>query len=338
MSARLAAAFCLLALGVEAAELQPADAARAASYSEKRRGVSLLVMQNGRAVFERYANGGAAEKKWPIFSGTKSFWGVAALAAVHEGLLTFDEPVANTITEWKRDGRKARVTVRELLQATDGIETASRLQRDSVADRNAMATRLPALAEPGRAFAYGPSHLQIFCELLCRKLADHDAFAYLSRRVLEPLRLGDLEPRRDRRGNPLLATGFKLTAREWSRFGELILAHGRRVVPGDLLQQAFHGSEANPAYGMTFWLNREAEDPEAREEDIENLLERDAASTDWSHVCICRDAPADMVVALGSGYQRLFMIPSINALVVRQGSNAPFSDAKFLRLILGKRD
>jgi hypothetical protein len=43
-----------------------------------------------------------------------------------------------------------------------------------------------------------------------------------------------------------------------------------------------------------------------------------------------------MVVALGSGYQRLFVIPSLEAIVVRQGSNASFSDARFLRLVLGR--
>jgi hypothetical protein len=42
-----------------------------------------------------------------------------------------------------------------------------------------------------------------------------------------------------------------------------------------------------------------------------------------------------MVVALGSGYQRLFIIPSLNAIVVRQGNGGKFSDALFLRLMLG---
>ena len=45
-----------------------------------------------------------------------------------------------------------------------------------------------------------------------------------------------------------------------------------------------------------------------------------------------------MVVALGSGYQRLFIIPSMNALIVRQGLKARFSDAHFLRLALGRGD
>src|SRR5881392_40734 len=121
------------------AEIQPADCARAAKYSEGKLGVSMLVMQNGRTVFEHYANGGSARGRWPIFSGTKSFWGIAALAAVHDGLFKLDDPVADMITEWKSDPRKARITVRELLSQTDGIEAASRLQRPSLSNRNAMA-------------------------------------------------------------------------------------------------------------------------------------------------------------------------------------------------------
>jgi hypothetical protein len=56
----------------------------------------------------------------------------------------------------------------------------------------------------------------------------------------------------------------------------------------------------------------------------------------WTNICICRAAPSDMVVALGSGYQRLFIIPSMNAVIVRQGRDSKFSDARFLRLVLGK--
>lgn len=144
------------------AEIRSADCARAARYSESKRGVSMLVMQNGRIIFDHYANGGSADGRWPIFSGTKNFWGIAALAAVHDGLLKLDDPVSDTITEWKSDLRKSRITIRQLLNQTDGVEGASHLQRSSIRDRNAMAIRLPLVAEPGSAFIYGPSHLQIF--------------------------------------------------------------------------------------------------------------------------------------------------------------------------------
>ena len=69
----------------------------------------MLVIQNGRTVFEHYANGGTAAAAWPIFSGTKSFWGIAALVAtVHDGLFKLDDRVSDTITEWKNRSRANR--------------------------------------------------------------------------------------------------------------------------------------------------------------------------------------------------------------------------------------
>jgi CubicO group peptidase (beta-lactamase class C family) len=318
-------------------EIQPADCARAARYSESKRGVSVLVLQNGRTIFEHYANSGSARGRWPIFSGTKSFWGIAALAAVRDGLFKLDDPVSDTITEWKRNPRKSQIVIRELLSQTDGIEAASRLQRPSIRDRNAMAILLPVIAEPGRSFIYGPSHVQIFSELLRRKLKGRSVIDYFEARVANRLGLSRLNYKKDARGNPLPATGFELTAREWARLGELVLGqgsyHGRQIVPAAFLREAFSGSSANPSYGLTFWLNRQA--PDGREADMERMLDLPWQSAEWTNVCICKDAPPDMVVALGSGYQRLFIIPSLKAIIVRQGSNARFSDAHFLRLILG---
>ena len=320
------------------AEVQHADCARGAKYSESRRGVSILVIQNGRTIFEHYANGGSVNGRWPIFSGTKSFWGIAALAAVHDGLFRLDDLVSDTITEWKSDPRKSQITIRQLLSQTDGIEAASRLQRPSIRDRNTMAIRLPSIAEPGGAFIYGPSHIQIFSELLRRKLKGRSTIAYFEGHVSNRLGLHRLNYKKDSLGNPLLATGFELTAREWARFGELVLGngnyHGRQIVPAPLLREAFTGSQVNPSYGLTLWLNQQA--PNAPEADMERMLDLPWQNAQWTDVCICKDAPADTVVALGSGYQRLFVIPSLKAIIVRQGSNAKFSDAHFLRLVLGR--
>jgi CubicO group peptidase (beta-lactamase class C family) len=322
------------------AEIKASDCARAAKYSEIRHGSAVLVMQNGRTIFEHYANGGSANRRWPIFSGTKSFWGIAALAAVQESLFRLDDPVSNTITEWKSDPRKSQITIRQLLSQTDGIEGASHLQRPSISDRNVMAIGLPSVAQPGSAFIYGPSHLQIFSELLRRKLGGRSVISYFEVHVANRLGLHDLKYKKDARGNPLPATGFELTAREWARLGELVIGNGnyhrRQIVPSTLLREAFVGSQVNPAYGVTFWLNHEA--PNGREADMERLLDLPWQNAQWTGVCICKDAPADMVVALGSHYQRLFIIPSSKAVIVRQGSGGNFSDAQFLRLVLGRAE
>ncbi len=320
------------------AEIKALDCARAAKYSESRRGSAVLVMQNGRTIFEHYANGGSGSRRWPIFSGTKSFWGIAALAAAQEGLFKLDDPVSDTITEWKNDPRKSQITIRQLLSQTDGIEGASRLQRPSIRDRNAMAIALPSVAEPGSAFIYGPSHLQIFSELLRRKLGRRSVINYFEAHVANRLGLRDLKYKKDARGNPLPATGFELTAREWARLGELVVGNGnyhrRQIVPSSALREAFVGSQINPTYGLTFWLNDQAST--GQEADMERMLDLPWQNVHWSGVCVCKDAPADMVVALGSHYQRLFIIPSLKAIIVRQGSGGNFSDAQFLRLVLGR--
>src|SRR5881396_2737750 len=303
-------------------EISVSNCARAAKHSESRRGSAMLVMQNGRTIFEHYANGGSANRRWPIFSGTKSFWGIAALAAVQEGLFRLDDPVSDTITEWKSDPRKSQITIRQLLSQTDGVEGASRLQRASIRDRNAMAIRLPIVAEPGSAFIYGPSHLQIFSELLHRKLKGRSTIAYFEAHVSNRLGLHRLNYKKDSLGNPLPATGFELTAREWARFGELLLGNGhyrgQQIVPAALLREALTGSQANPSYGLTFWLNSQA--PNGPEADMERMLDLPWQNAQWTNVCICKDAPADMVVALGSHYERLYVIPSLKVVVVRQGS------------------
>jgi CubicO group peptidase (beta-lactamase class C family) len=341
MTARAVALSTLASLATSTwsfADIQPGNCARAGNYSENKRGFSMLVMQNGRTVFEHYANGGSADARCKIFSGTKSFWGIAALCAVRDGLIKLDDRVADTLTEWKTDPRKSQITIRQLLNQTDGIEPAPHLHSESIRDRNSAAVQLPLVAAPGSVFAYGPSHLQIFTEVLRRKLIGRSTVSYLQDNVLSPLDLTSLDFKRDGRGNPLPATGFELSAREWARLGELVLGrgnyHGKQIVPASLLGQAFTGSNANPSYGLTFWLNRQA--PSAREIDIEKELDLKWQRARWTGICVCRAAPPDMVVALGSNYERLFIIPSSNAVIVRQGWSAKFSDPHFLRLVLGR--
>ena len=323
-----------------AQQLQSAACARAAQYSEGKNGTALLVVQDGRTIFEHYANGGGPDAGWPIFSGTKSFWGIAALVAVGEGLFRLDDHVSDTITEWQNDPRKSKITVRQLLNFTDGLDGASYLHRDSIADRNAAALRVPAVAAPGVTFIYGPSHLQVFGELLRRKLNGRSPFSYLQQHVLGPLGIGTVEYKQDAKGNPLFASGFHLSARQWVRLGQMILGHGsvegRQVISSSLLSQAFTGSSANPSYGLTFWLNRPAGFL-AREADMEKLLDLKWQQASWRGVCISKTAPPDMIAGLGSHYQRLFVIPSMEAVIVRESSaDSKFSDAQFLRLVLGR--
>lgn len=327
----------LASLAVASGEgLDVADVRQAAKYSAQCQGVALLVIQHGRVVFEEYVSGQTSRDGVKIFSGTKAFWNLAALAAVQDGLVRLDERVAATIPEWSADPRKAGVTVRMLLDFSSGLEPGTFLHGEGIPNRGARALALPMVAEPGRTFQYGPAPLQVFHEVLERKLASRGETPthYLERRVLRPMGLGAQRYLKDRVGDPMLATGWILSARDWATMGRVALAGGWPVVRRGSLVSSLSGSTPNRAFALGWWNNRAA--PGGREFDFEDMLERDWKRQDWRDAVICRSAPADLLACIGSGYQRLFVVPSMGLIVVRQGLGGRFSDAQFLRMLLGK--
>ena len=325
-------ALCLLVCAsrvASAQSLDPAAVRAAAAYSNSHGGLSFLVIQNGRTLA---AN--SADTPFRIFSGTKAFWNLAALAAAEDGLVSLDEHVAETIPSWRNDPRKARVTIRQLLDFSSGLDPVFRLHNEDPGDRDAIAIRAPMVAEPGRAFIYGPAALQVFHAVLKAKLRDETPQHYLERRVLHRIGLGSQRYLLDRAGNPLLAAGWELSAREWSKLGQVVLRHGAPVISANALEQCWRGSAANRAYSLGWWNNRAA--PTGREFDFERMLTPRWPAQNWSNGCLCRAAPSDLVACIGSRYQRLYVVPSLQLVMVRNGNGRSFSDAEFLRLLIGR--
>jgi CubicO group peptidase (beta-lactamase class C family) len=318
----------LLAAGTAlAAPLNPNAIQKAAAYSSSAGGTSFLAIQNGQTLFEQNAS-----EPHKIYSGTKAFWCLAALAAAEEGLLSLDDRVADTIPAWKNDARKARVTIRQLLDFSCGLDPVFHLHDSNPGDRDAIAIRAPIVANPGSAFIYGPSALQVFHAVLKQKLGGESPTRYLERRVLHRLGLGSQRYLTDSAGNPLLAAGWLLSAKQWAKLGEAVLKGN--VVPSNSFDQCRRGSSPNPAFALGWWNNHLA--PGGREFDIESALIPKWEKQSWSGTVLCRDAPQDLIACIGSGYQRLYVIPSMNLVVVRHGSGRKFSDAHFLRLLVGK--
>src|SRR5213082_287444 len=165
--------------------LDPAAVSAAAEYSARHHGVSFLAIQDGRTLLEQNA-----KTPHKIYSGTKAFWDLAALAAAEDGLLDLDERVVGTITSWRSDPRKAQVTIRQLLDFDSGLEPQFFLHETQSGDRDAAAVRARMVTEPGRAVIYGPAALQVFHQVLKEKLRGDSLTHYLERRVLHRLGLG----------------------------------------------------------------------------------------------------------------------------------------------------
>lgn len=287
---------------------------QADAYSSGHGSEVLLVERNGTTVAATTRSGWSVETPHRLASGTKSFAGVIAIAAVQDGFLALDEPVSATLTEWRGDPRKARITVRQLLNQSSGLDPAAGLPAD---DAYLAAISAPVINEPGTTFAYGPNHFSVFAALMERKLRSAgiggDALAYLRSRVLDPIgaRIADWD--RDARGHPIFSRGSDFSAVEWVKFGRLIAQRGtwgnRKILDPALIQQMLTPSPANPRYGLGWWLNPGPED------DSTGPLP---------------GVPADLVMAAGAGDQRLYVVPSRGLVVVRFGEEESFEDREFL--------
>lgn len=304
----------------------------AVGYSDMRSGVSVLVLKDGETLCERYTSGGGPKQGWELWSGTKSFNGIIAAAAVQDGLLSLDEKVSDTITEWRDDPQKAGVTIRQLLTLTSGLSTTIGRAPDY---RTAIAS--PLSAPPGTRFQYGAEPFQVFGAVMNRKLAtaktgDADVLAYLNRRILTPIGARPYSWRRTAAGEPLMPQGAIFTARDWARFGEFVRAGGRHegkaLVDPATFKAQFEGTAVNPAYGISWWLPRAGgRGPRTAEIDF------------TEHAA---ELPRDLVIAAGAGNQRLYVVPSCGLTVVRQaqlrlvrGRGGPaWSDFAFLGPIL----
>jgi len=310
----------------------------AAEYSHSQNGTGVLVMVRGEIVFEDYALGWKADKPHYLASGTKSFCGVIAACAVHDGLLTLDEKVAETLTEWRDDQRKSQITIRQLLSLSSGIEGGDNGTVPSYKRAVSMAN---ATADAGKKFSYGPIPFQCFGELMRRKLKPkgESVEEYLHRRVLDPIGMKVGLWRKDADGNINLPAGAFLTPREWVKFGELVRLGGKwnetEIVPAALLAECFKQSTAQPAYGMTWWLLGDGDESSTEAANGRGLAPKTKRLVEARRKFIFQP-PADTVAAMGKGKNRCYVIPSREMVVIRMGDSEgrEFSDNKFLAKLL----
>ena len=319
------------------AELEQLKAA--AAYSHGQRGTGVLVMRRGEIIFEDYAAGWTAEKPHLLASGTKSFSGVMAACAVQDGLLTLDEKVADTLTEWKTDARKSRITIRQLLSLSSGIDGGD---NGTVPSYTRAVTMAVASAAPDEIFSYGPIPFQCFGELLRRKLAakNESVEAYLHRRVLDPIGLKVGLWRKDAEGNLNLPAGAFLTPREWVKFGEMVRlggsCNGKEIVASTLLSECFKPSSTQPSYGLTWWLLGGGDESSTEAANGRNLNPKAKRALEERRSLNFRP-PADTVAAMGKGKNRCYVMPSLELVVIRMGDSEgrEFSDNEFLAKLLG---
>jgi CubicO group peptidase (beta-lactamase class C family) len=102
--------------------------------------------------------------------------------------------------------------------------------------------------------------------------------------------------------------GFTTTARDLARFGLCLLrgGDGLAIDSGYLRESMTPSTPLNPAYGYLWWLNGQPWQLAPKQPDpIDGWL--------------IPDAPADLVAALGDLARALYIVPSLDLVVVRLG-------------------
>lgn len=322
--------------------------AAAAAYSDSTAGDGILVLRDGAVVFERYVSPTTANTFHMLASGTKSFTCALYALGAAKGYWTLETPASDIISEWRGIPRKQDIRVRQLLSLSSGLSEAPAYSARTVTDLDTYSLGIqdaPATYAPDSAAIYTPTTFQVFAAMLERKNGGEDPVGFLERELLTPLGIASDQTHplasrwtRDARGKPQMAGGAYLTAREWSRYGEVILNAGQwngapLLSSARVTECLQYRPPAFLGYGLTWWLNRPNEGSYRSPPD---QLPSDGLGDVTQ---IASNAPADMIMAAGTGKQRLYVIPSLRLVIVRfgrvAGSTQEFNDHAFFSRLLG---
>jgi CubicO group peptidase (beta-lactamase class C family) len=272
----------------------------ALTFAGQQQSTGVVILWRGRIAAERYWNGWTPTKDSIIASAGKSVTSFLIGQLQEQGRLDITRPAATYLgAGWSRSpASEPRITVRHLLSMTSGLDDSLRF-----------------VLEPGVRFYYNnPAYYQTF-ELITRssgQTLSAVSSALLFNRI--GMRTATWRFNIDT-GEP----GFVLSCstRDMARYGLLVLNRGRwgsQTLLADTayLNASVNSSQAsNPSYGFLWWLNGKASYRLPGPYILPNVPGS-----------LIPSAPSDLVAALGKGDKKIYVIPSLELVVVRHGNEA----------------
>jgi len=305
------------------AAVEPSALAQAAEYSGRHGQISLVVWQGGRTLVHHHAPLSPPPR---IFSITKSLVSIGVFREVKTGGLSLAQPV-------RFDGARG-VPLVDLLNQTSGLPSAHReFYSEGLENKEPVLRRLRR--QNGGSFVYGPSHWEVLAEEIQRHRGS-PLDRWLRKFVPGASNSVMTHWRRDNHGRLFFSTGARMEAGDLLPAGrEVLQGMQRGRWPDEVRRLLATGTEANRMYALGFWLNHAAASSGAREINVEAALGRDHPPEFWRHGCLSRSAPPDLLAMIGTRGQRVYVVPSQDLVVIRQGVGPGFSDAEFLRRLFG---
>jgi CubicO group peptidase (beta-lactamase class C family) len=244
-------------------------------------------------------------------SVTKSVVALVLGAAIDRGLLKLpnglDTPVFDLLPEYVdlRTDEKQRITVRHLLTMSAGLQwdedipygdaRNSETQMDRAADPARFVLSQPTVTPPGEVYNYSGGSA-VLVEAILKHATERSLDALANELLFAPLGITEVDwIRYPATGEPISASGLRLLPRDFAKIGQLVLTDGmwnsKQIVPSEFLVQATSpqiNGQGIYFYGYQFWLGRS----------------------------FVRGDEIDWAAAVGLGGQRIYIIPTLDLVVI----------------------
>jgi CubicO group peptidase (beta-lactamase class C family) len=299
---------------------------------------SVVVVRNGRLVFERYfegqdtARGGRPlgvvsfkpDTLHDLRSVSKSIVGLLYGIALAAGKVPAPEDrLMQSFPEYAdlaADPARSRWTLHHVLSMTMGTKwdeslpysdlANSETAMDMAPDRYRYILDRPIVMEPGQRWVYNGGATALLGRLIA-KGTGKSLHAYAREALFDPLGIGPTDWFADNRGELIAASGIRMTPRDLARIGELTLRNGvwegRSVVPAEWIARstaAVVPIEEERKYGYQ-WYN------------LDFTMETPTIPRANQHLWN----------ASGNGGQRLTVFPGLDLVVVSTAGNYNSKDS-----------
>ncbi len=239
-------------------------------YFSQQNVAGLLVIKNGRIVYERYGLGNSKDSLWVSFSVAKSVTSLLIGAAIRDGYIKSINEKATDYLPRLKGSSYDQATIRNILQMSSGVQW-NEDYADPDSDINSVDGNTLRLYEylrvkprdtaPGEEFNYNTAETNLVGTLL-RSAIGNNLATYLSVKIWRPFGMASdanwmlSEPG----GGEVGGCCISATLRDYGRIGLFALGDGRlpngtQVLPDNWMAESTSPSKGYAGYGYLWWLN-----------------------------------------------------------------------------------
>lgn len=241
-------------------------------YFKRQSVAGLLVIKDGRILYERYGLGNTENSRWISFSVAKSVVSMLIGAAIRDGYIdNVDEKVSDYLPRLKGSSYD-QSSIRNVLQMASGVQWNEDYAdpESDVARATWGTTELyeflrhkPRDNAPGEVFNYNTAETNLAGTLL-RSAIGNNLSTYLSDKIWKPFGMESdavwnlTEPG----GGEFGGCCINATLRDYGRIGLFALADGKladgtEVLPAGWMEESTMPSKGYGGYGYFWWLTAE---------------------------------------------------------------------------------